>query len=483
MRFCAVRVMLFCALICGQAVWGQQAPTAPKPNFVIILADDLGYGDLGCYGQKRIKTPNLDRMAGEGMRMTDFYVAAPVCTPSRAALLTGCYPMRAGLGVAMRPVPGKGEIRHHVLYPKSHYGLNPDEVTVAELLKAQGYATACVGKWHVGDQPAFLPTRQGFDCYFGVPYSNDMKPPVLMRDEKVIEEKTDLDKVTERYTEEAIRFIAANRERPFFLYLAHNAPHTPLNVPERFRGRSAGGLYGDDIESIDWSVGEVLSALKKQGLDERTMVVFLSDNGPWIIRGEKGGFPTPFRNGKGTTYEGGMRVPCIVRWPTKVPKGSVSSELACSFDLLPTFVGLAGGQLPTDRKIDGKDILSLLTAQPGAKTPHEAFFYYYMDELQAVRSGSWKLKLETTVKLDNCYQPVGDPTAKVPEALYNLETDPGEQKSVLQNHPDVVQRLHGFVEQMREDLGDAHLGIKGKNVRPIGFVGDTTTSAAATPAP
>ncbi|MGI8907020.1 MAG: sulfatase family protein [Candidatus Sumerlaeaceae bacterium] len=450
---------------------------AVPPNVILILADDLGYNDIGCYGQKRIRTPNLDRMAQEGMRFTDFYVASSLCSPSRAALLTGCYAQRIGLGVCSREQNGK-VVPWHVLYPRSLQGLNPGEITIAEILKTVGYATACVGKWHLGDHPQFLPTRQGFDSYFGIPYSNDMKPLVYLRGDEVIEPQVKQETVTERYTEEAIRFITEKKDAPFFLYLAHNAPHTPLFVSERFRGHSPGGLYGDVVESLDWSIGEIFAALKRLAIDERTLVIFMSDNGPWLVRGENGGSATPLRNGKGSTYEGGMRVPFIVRWPGTVPASSVCGELATAMDLLPTIARIAGTAAPTNRKLDGKDILALIKGDVGARSPHEQLLYYFMDELQAIRSGPWKMKLETTVANDSHYQPYGDRESTVPRCLYNLETDPGEQKTVLKDHPEVERRLRALVELARKDLGDSRLKELGENRRPCGFVDPANVVAA-----
>jgi arylsulfatase A-like enzyme len=464
-------VTLAALLSCRPA---QAETTATQPNVIIILADDLGYGDTGCYGQKRIKTPNIDRMASQGVRFTDFYAGAPVCTPSRASLMTGCYPQR--IGMAATPEPRRPGMAN-VLRSDSRYGLNPDEVTIAELLKSRGYVSACVGKWHLGHLPPFLPTRQGFDSYFGVPYSNDMKPTVLMRNEQVIEQNVQQPTLIERYTQEATSFIRANRERPFFLYLAHNAPHTPLSASEKFRGRSRGGLYGDMVEGVDWSVGQVLATVKELGLDEKTCVVFTSDNGPWLNKGEDGGFATPLRAGKGKTYEGGVRVPCVMRWPGIIPQGSTCSEIAAIMDLMPTFVTLAGGSVPTDRIIDGRSIFALMTGQPGAKSPHEALFYYQMNELQAVRSGEWKLKLSTTAFNDGAWQGFGDRDTTVPTALYNLETDIGEQKTVLREHPDVVKRLRALADEARQDLGDTRMGVVGKNVRKAGHLPDTATSA------
>ncbi len=438
------------------------------PNFIVIFTDDQGYNDIGCFGSPLIKTPNLDRMASEGMKLTDFYVSAPVCTPSRASLLTGCYAQRVGL--AHIPRGDDSGKRDHVLFPRSRTGLHSDEITIAEILKEQGYATACVGKWHLGHLPPFLPTRQGFDSYFGIPYSNDMKPSPLMRNEDTIEEPAVQETLTERYTEEALAFIRANRDQPFFLYLPHSMPHTPLHVSERFKGKSAGGIYGDVIECIDWGVGQVLDALAELEIDEHTLVLFTSDNGPWLVKSEHGGSATPLRAGKGTTYEGGMRVPCIARWPGHIPEASECAEVAATLDILPTFAKLAGTSAPTDRIIDGKDIWPLLSGEPGAKSPHEAFFYYFAGELHAVRSGKWKLKFKTKLQNEDIYRPYFRKDVVIPEALYNLAVDPGEQKSVMKDHRDVVKRLRALAEQAREDLGDSLSERQGKNVRPIGML-------------
>ncbi len=435
------------------------------PNFVIIFTDDQGYNDVGCFGSPNIKTPRLDRMAAEGMRFTDFYVAAPVCTPSRAALMTGCYPQR----ISMANMPRGEDRMGGVLFPDSHCGINSNEITLAELLKGQGYATACIGKWHLGHLPPFLPTRHGFDYYFGIPYSNDMKPCPLMRMEEVIEEPAVQETLTERYTEEAVKFIREHKDEPFFVYLPHNMPHIPLHVSEKFKDLSERGLYGDVIETIDWGVGKVLDTLDELGLSDNTLVLFTSDNGPWLVYGEDGGSATPLRNGKGTTFDGGMRVPCIMRWPGHVPPGSTCAEVTGTIDILPTFAKLAGAAAPTDRIIDGKDILPLLSGDPGAKSPHEAFYYYSRNDLMAVRSGDWKLKLETPIREAYVYREYKGPDVMLPEALYNLRTDPGEQKSLIKDHPDIAERLHRLLDVAREDMGDARTGVVGKNVRPLGF--------------
>lgn len=423
------------ATMLGRRASGQAA--ARLPNFIIIFTDDQGYQDLGCFGSPDIKTPRIDRMAAEGMKLTDFHVAAPVCTPSRAALMTGCYPQRVSLP--------------NVLGPTAKVGINSDEVTLAELLRECGYATMCVGKWHLGHLPPFLPTRHGFDTYFGIPYSNDMKPTPLMRNEEVIEEPAVQATLTERYTDEAIKFITDNKDRPFFLYLPHTMPHVPLHVSERFAGKSARGLYGDVIECIDWSTGQILDTLAKLGLDDNTLVIYTSDNGPWLSQGKNGGSALPLRAGKTTTYEGGMRVPCIARWPGRIPAGKVCSELVTAMDILPTFTKLAGTQPPQDRIIDGKDVWALLAGVEGAKTPHEVFFYYRSYNLEAVRSGKWKLRLPTT-------------------ELYDLEADISEQKNLAAENPEVVKRLEQLADQCREDLGDAAKKMAGKNRRPCGSV-------------
>jgi len=427
---------------------GERRP----PNFIVIFTDDQGYGDLGCFGSKTCRTPRIDQMAAEGMKLTSFYVAAPVCTPSRAALMTGCYPWRVGLPSVLFPnsMP-RGQRGGKAI------GLNPDEVTIAEVLKSQDYATACVGKWHLGDLPVFQPTRHGFDHYFGLPYSNDMHvpfkrwnfPPLpLIRDGKVVETEPDQDLLTRRYTEEALRFIRASKDRPFFLYLPHSMPHRPIHASEPFRERlpkeklasikgenkeSRDFLYPAAIEEIDWSTGQILDTLKDLGIDDRTLVLFTSDNGP--ATGSAG----PLRGKKGSTFEGGMRVPCVVRWPGHIPAGKVCDQIALSMDLLPTFAGLAGAKVPDDRVIDGKDIWPLLSGHAGATSPHEAFFYLRGPRVAAVRSGQWKLHL------------MGGRGSK-PGALYDLEADVGEKRNVAGQHPDVVQRLTQLARRFEADL-------------------------------
>lgn len=444
------------------------ARAASGPNVIIILADDQGYNDLGCYGSKLIKTPRIDRMAAEGMRFTDWYAPAPVCTPTRGALMTGCYPQRIGLSSIANEKPDGSA--GHVLYGSSKHGLNLNEVTIAEILKSRGYATGMVGKWHLGDAKMFLPTRQGFDSYFGIPYSNDMTPPVLLRNEELIENPYPQETLIERYTAEAKSFIQAHKDGPFFLYLAHNAPHTPLFISEKFKGQSKRGLFGDLIEALDWSTGEILDQLAELKIDDNTLVIYTSDNGPWHIRGEQGGSAFPLRAGKGTTYEGGMREPFIARWPGKITAGKVCSEPLSHLDLAPTIAKLAGAAMPSDRVIDGRDVWPIMSGAADAKNPHEAFFYFGDGCLNAVRAAQWKLKLPTTLQEETEYGKYENPDAKIPQALYDLANDPGEQKNVAADHPEIVKRLKKLCDGAREDMGDLRTGVVGKNVRPIGNV-------------
>ena len=435
------------------------------PNFVLILCDNLGYGDIGCFGSTQHRTPHLDRMSAEGRRFTSFYSTSGVCTPSRASLLTGCYPRRVNMHV--------DEHGGAVLRPVSSKGLHPDEITIAEVLKERGYSTACIGKWHVGDQPEFLPTRQGFDEYFGIPYSDDMTPrpgrpwpPLpLMRGELVIEAPADRDTLTRRYTEEAIRFIEQHHERPFFLYLPQAMPGS-TNRPfasEAFQGRSANGPYGDSVEELDWSTGEILAALERLNLAERTLIVWTSDNGA-PRRNPPQGSNAPLGGWGYTTREGGMRVPMIARWPGRVPAGTACDELATMMDLLPTFAALAGTRPPQAHELDGHDIRPLLFAEPQARSPYRAFHYYHLDQLQAVRSGRWKLFLE----LENRRTDLRDGRTAVAAELYDLQTDPGETTNVASEHGDVVARLAALADEARRDLGDG--ARPGRSQRPAGIV-------------
>ena len=427
---------------------GQKA--GGKPNFVIIFTDDQGYQDVGCFGSPSIRTPNLDRMAAEGMRFTDFYSAASVCSPSRAALLTGCYPPRVGIT--------------KVLFPSDNIGLNPEERTIADMLKGKGYVTSCIGKWHLGHLPEFLPTSNGFDSYFGIPYSNDMDGVKgkdgnldrawrqkdyspwnvpLMRDEEIIERPADQTTLIERYTDEAVEFIRSSRDKPFFLYLPHTMPHVPLFVSEEFYVEDVQKAYKATIEQIDSAIGRVLEAIKDAGVDRNTLVVFTSDNGPWLDKKHHAGCALPLRDGKFSTYEGGMREPCIMRWPAKIPAGRVCSELCGTIDLLPTFARLAGAEMPADRVIDGRDIWPLMEGRPGAGSPHEAYFYYRGNNLEAVRSGKWKLR-----------------RVKKNTELYDLEADVSEKINLADKHPEIVKRLAALMEEFDLELK--------ANARPAG---------------
>ncbi len=448
-----------------------RASNKSKPNFVIIFCDDLGYGDIGCFGSQKHRTPNIDRMAAEGRKFTDFYVTSGVCTPSRSSLMTGCYPQRVGMHSSDR--------NECVLFPVAKQGLNPDEITIAEVLKKQGYATACVGKWHLGDQPPFLPTNQGFDYYYGIPYSNDMgqrqrkpNPPLpLVRNTTVIEAPADQTTLTKRYTQQVTRFITQNKDNPFFVYLPHTMPHNPVNSSPRFKGKSANKGYGDAVEEIDWSTGQILKCLKDNNLDQNTLVIFTSDNG---AASRWGGSNKPLSGFKGSTAEGGMREPCVMRWPGRIPAGTVCNELATTMDLLPTFATLAGTTTPTDRIIDGKDITDLILARKGAKSPHEAFYYYQMEQLQAVRSGPWKLLLP----LEKTKRNWGKPGPARPARLYNLKNDITETKNVAADHPDVVKRLLALAEKARKDLGD--LDRRGDGQREPGIVNSPVPLEMAT---
>lgn len=431
-----------------------------QPNFVVIFTDDQGYGDLSCFGGQHVSTPRIDQMAAEGMKLTSFYVAAPVCTPSRAALMTGCYPKRVNMAVGST---------FPVLLSADSKGLNPDEVTIAEVLKAVGYRTGMFGKWHLGDQPEFLPTRQGFDEFFGLPYSHDIHPfnprdgrtrfsPLPLLDgETVIEMEPDADYLTKRITERAVAFIERSADMPFFLYVPHPIPHRPLHVSPSFMKdadatvtnklnleddsidySTRDKLFRQAIAEIDWSVGQILDALQAQGIDENTFVIFTSDNGPAI------GSAGKLRGRKGSTFEGGMREATVVRWPGKILAGQTNDELITAMDLLPTFAKLAGTEVPTDRVIDGKDIWPLLMGKESS--PHEAFFYHRRDNLEAVRSGPWKLRLKDGR----------------PFALYNLDSDIGEKTNVLKRHPDIATELVKHVLAFEQDIA--------KHSRPAAFV-------------
>jgi len=455
----------------GQLQQASGVKSTDKPNVVIIFCDDVGYADIGVFGAKGYKTPNLDRMAAEGVKFTDFYAAASSCTPSRAALMTGCYPQRISLP--------------NVIGPNAKIGIGDQEQTIAETLKPLGYATACYGKWHLGHLPKFLPTRHGFDEYFGLPYSNDMWPKhptnksfpdlPLIEGERILEYNPDQTQLTTWYTERAVRFIEKNKDRPFFLYVPHSMAHVPLFVSDKFKGKSERGLYGDVMMEIDWSVGQILSTLERLDIDERTLVIFCSDNGPWLSYGDHSGLATPLREGKGTSFDGGHREPTVMRWPGRIPAGTVCSEPASTMDILPTVAKLTGAKLPAHR-IDGKDIWPLVSGVPGAKSPHEAFFYYRGFALEAVRSGKWKLHLPHSYRTlagrpgGTGGQPAKYEQGKIGPALFDLAGDIGEQHDISARHPEIVKRLMALADEMRQDLGDSAQKMTGKNRRPPGHV-------------
>ena len=441
------------------AVMGSHSLAADgSPNFVIIFCDDMGWGDVGCFGNPTIRTPHLDRMASEGQKWTQFYVASPVCTPSRAALMTGRYPIRNGMMSSKRVV----------LFPNSGGGLPPEEVTLAELLKQKNYATGIFGKWHLGHLPKYLPTSQGFDTYYGIPYSNDMDkvggpnyraeavknpdfyPEIahfnvpLMRGEQIIERPADQNTITRRYTEEAVQFIREKKDEPFFVYLPHSLPHIPLFVSEEFRGKSIRGLYGDVIEEIDWSIGQVLDTLRELKLDEKTLVVFTTDNGPWLSFQTHGGSAGPLRAGKGTTFEGGQRVPTIFWWPGKLKPGVVT-DLGSTLDLMATFAALSGTKPPSDRKLDSYDLSPVLLGS--GPSPRKEMFYWTRAELHAVRSGPWKLHVKMREPIDYGRQIVPEK----PE-LYHVERDISEAHNVAAQHPEIVERLLAMIKAHEADI-------------------------------
>ena len=436
---------------------------ASKPNVIIIFADDLGYGDLGCYGSKINETPTLDKMADEGKKFSNFYVSSPVCSPSRASLMTGCYPQRISFGTfdGLR-----------VLFPGQGIGLSNEEKTVAKTFKESGYSTKIIGKWHCGDQEEFLPTNHGFDSYFGIPYSNDMgrqvkikdyipndsslhkitewdRPPLpLVRDKEVIQEQPDQRSIAERYTEDAVKFMRENKETPFFLYLAHMQVHLPLYAAEKFVKESKNGDYGACVASIDWSTKVIFDELKELGIDENTIVIFTSDNGSRLQN--QGGSNGNLRGGKGQTWDGGQRVPCIIRWPGKINEGQQTDALSTTMDFLPSITKLLGGNLPS-KKIDGIEMSDLFFSNENS-SKRDSFLYYNEDELEAIRYKNWKLHFKKEDKLIN--------------ELYDLDNDISEKVNLYSSHKEIVSKLSILADEFRKSLGDKYLDIKGEEVRP-----------------
>jgi len=475
-RFSVGALAIACVVLTSGAphAASQRDPQRP-PNVIIVFADDLGYADIGPFSERkppgRPATPNLDRMAAEGIRLTSFYVAQAVCSTSRAALLTGAYPNRIGI---------TGALNH-----RAAHGINADESTIAEVLKTRGYATAIYGKWHLGHETPFLPRQHGFDEYLGLPYSNDMWPRHPQRgnffpDLPLIEGNAvrsldpDQSQLTRMYAERAVQFVERQRDKPFFLYLAHAMPHVPLFASDRFTGTSGQGLYGDVIAEVDWSVGQVLDAVKRAGLDERTLVIFTSDNGPWLSYGNHAGSAGHFREGKGTAFEGGVRVPFVARWPGQIPRGVVNALPAMTIDLLPTLAALAGAAAPRGR-IDGRDMWPLLANDRGAEAPHEALYFYWGTELHALRSGRWKLHLphpyQALARAGGDGAPGSYERRELELSLFDLEVDPGESVNVAERYPEIVEKLREFAERARDDLGDSLTKRVGKNVRAPGQIG------------
>jgi len=443
-----------------------------SPNIILIFTDDLGYGDLGCYGSTIHKTPNIDKLAEDGLKLTDFYVGSPVCTPSRAALLTGCYAQRVDMHVNSQPEP---EFRA-VLLPNSPKGLNPEETTIADILHDQGYRTACIGKWHLGDQKPFFPLNYGFDYFYGILMSHNQGSPEcplsIFEQGTIVESPPDIPLMTQKMTQKAVEFIKANKDVPFFLYLPHPMPHFPVDASDDFKGGSKDGIYGDAIEEIDWSVGEMIKLLKELKLEENTLVVFTSDNGGEGRRGaNKGGLNYPLRGHKSQVWEGGIRVPCILKWPGKIPAGKVYSGVLTAMDFLPTFAAISGSEYVPELKIDGKDISDVLFDPDNAQSLIRVFFYYDRDQLQAVRMGKWKLHLEQAngrfnAGWENELKPFDEPQ------LYNLEKDITESYNVAEAFPEIVKKMNLLADSIREELGDYH--IKGNAVRKAGWVDETS---------
>jgi arylsulfatase A-like enzyme len=473
-----------CLLAASLLVQPLAAADATPPNIVVIFIDDMGYADINPFGDNKYQTPNLNRMAAEGRKFTDFVVSSAVCSASRSALMTGCYHRRVGISGA--------------LGPKAEVGINPDETTLAEICKSKGYATAAFGKWHLGHHPKFLPTNHGFDQYYGIPYSNDMWPlhpasvakrkadpnaPIPWANLPMIENTTiindnmqpeDQMQMTKEFTERAVDFINSNADKPFFLYLPHPMVHVPLYCSEEFRGKSGQGLFGDVVMEVDWSVGQILSAVEAIGADRNTLVVFTSDNGPWLSYGTHAGKATPLREGKGTMFEGGYREPTLMWWKGKIPAGTTCDKLCSTIDLLPTVAALIGADLP-DRKIDGKDIRDLIYGEQNAESPHDYFYCYYKGgELQAVRNERFKLMFKHQYRTlkgrpgGTGGLPVAYQQAQIGPALFDLDNDVSETKNVIDDFPEVVKELTAAAERAREDLGDKLSKRKGSGIRPAG---------------
>lgn len=481
------RVLYLCvALMSMVLVSGKRSEPAPdRPNIVIVFCDDLGYGDIGSFGATGYETPNLDQLAIQGMRFTQFYVAEAVCSASRAALLTGCYPNRIGI--------------LHALMPNAKNGISQEEKTMAEVLKEKNYSTAIFGKWHLGSKEKFLPLQHGFDEYTGLPYSNDMWPvgydglpltdtgnwrkkefpplPLIEGNKtvRIIQTLEDQGELTGLYTQKAVDFINRKKDKPFFLYLAHSMPHVPLAASARFKGKSKMGLFGDVIMEIDWSVGEIMKALKKNGIEKNTIIIFTSDNGPWLNFGNHAGNTGGLREGKGVSYEGGMKVPFIIRWPEQIKAGTICNKMASTIDLLPTFAVITNGKLP-EHKIDGLNILSLFKGDEKAELRQEFYYYYGSNQLEGVRQGNWKLVLPHKGRSYAGFPPGKDgypgpvnENAESGLALYDLRRDPGERYDVKDTYPEIVASLQKLADKAREDLGDAVTGVKGRNVRKPGY--------------
>lgn len=459
----------------------QGAPQENRPpNVILIFTDDQGYGDIGCFGAKGFVTPNLDRLAAEGTKFTNFHVSQPVCSASRTSLLTGCYANRLGI--------------HGALGPNANHGIHADEMLLPEIFKSKGYATGMAGKWHLGHHPQFLPTRHGFDEYYGLPYSNDMWPHrkgikpgsypnlPLIENEKVIDDDVtpdDQKKLTTDYTRRAVDFIDRNASSPFFFYLAHTMPHVPLYVSDKYEGKSDQGMYGDVIEEIDWSVGEIMSTLNRHGIADETLVIYTTDNGPWLVYGNHAGSAGGLREGKGTCWEGGVRVPCIMRWPGRIPAGVENHQMLMTIDILPTLAGLINVPLPA-RSIDGCDVADILFGKKDIPNPHDAYFFYFeQGALQAVTTGDghWKLQLPHKYRTliggfaGNDSEPGKYATLEIEEPeLYDLETDVGEANNVAAQHPEIVRKILEFTESARSDLGDSLTSRIGSGVREPGRV-------------